>query len=337
MSNKQVTALTLISSFFGLLFYYYFAFNWLDVEIFVYPDFQQYLNNNLIAPNFGYGALVRLLDMALSHPILVFTSISIHIVLLFLLVTQFEVDVTILSAVFFILYIFINPYLAASAFIFDTILFIKIFLIFALLYERNVINIKKLIFFTLILAVFRYSIVLLVLPYLLSYDARKNIKLSAFLLIVLTIILISLAQGDYLIKFNNSIERYDWTEETLSLFTSNWPSWLAYCFVYLIKILLLFGGREAMYTEGIAVFMAEKEYLQLGLSAILALVNIFGCFCFCKMKAFSGQIRISVLFLIIGSLMSVSHARYMTPYMPVFALAILHCLNVLNLLNRRKV
>ena len=320
----------------SLFMYHFFIFDILNVEIFIYPDFQQYIRNDLFSANFGYGIVVRYLNFELSNPLYVTVSITFHIYLVYFCTIYLHNYFSKISFTIFVAYLALNPFLAASAFLFDTILFVKIFVVVALMHEKNIITPRQFLYLSLMLALFRFSILLLLLPYLISNKFWSSVGLRYLIVSILSGCLIFLAQGDYLSRFGSSIDRYNWNEETGSLFEFLKYDWLSKIFVYFSKTLLLFGGREAMYTQGLKAFIDQEKYLQLIMCSFLAIVNLIGFVIFCLSKKFSFQFKMSLFVLVFGSLLSVSHARYITPYMPIFAISIVYGLqNLLSNLRKK--
>ena len=322
MTNKSLAIISIMCVSISLFMYYFFIFDILNVNIFIYPDFQQYIWNDLFSANFAYGIVVRYLNFELSNPIYVILSITLHIYIVYFCTIYLRNYFTNISFIIFVAYFALNPFLTASAFLFDTILFVKIFVLVALMHEKNTISPRQFLYLSLLVSMFRFSILLLLIPYLISYKFWRSVGFRHIIVSILLACLIFLAQGDYLYRFGGSIDRYNWNEETELMFSILNFDWLSKIFVYISKILLLFGGREAMYTEGLKVFVGEEKYLQLILCSLLAIINLTGFVIFCCTKKFSINFKMSLVVLVIGSLLSVSHARYITPYMPVFAISI---------------
>ena len=93
------------------------------------------------------------------------------------------------------------------------------------------------------------------------------------------------------------------------------------------RILLLFGAREKMFTEGIELFLISGlPFAELIVYLILAIFQIFGILC--AIKFFYKKyltLSLIVYFPLLLSILTISHARYLIPYVPIcmFGLALI--------------
>ena len=306
----------------GLGLFYFLIFNFLNVDLFIYPDFKAYQTNDLFSPNFLYGYVVRSLGLELDHLPVVVASLAIHFLFIFTMVRYFSDGLSTIGLGAFLTLVSLNPFLVASAFVFDTMVFVKLFVALALMLDQRKIDARLFVLIFFFLAMFRFSILLLGLPIVIWLFVKRGISWIFLPLALLFFVLITLAQGGYVDKFATSIQMYNWNEETFNLIAIEGLDALSWFIVYALKLMLVLGGREAMYTEGLAPFLHDGRFIQILFTAGLAAVNLFGSWLFLRSQKFSIPLKLSFGILVLGSLVSVSHARYTFPFMPLLALSI---------------
>lgn len=322
----------------GLCFYYYLIFDFISVDLFIYPDFKAYQTNDFFSPNFLYGYVVRSLGLELDHMPVVAASLAIHFLFISTIVRYFADGLSTIGFGVFLTLVSLNPFIAASAFVFDTMVFVKLFVLLALMLDQRKIDARLFVLTIFFLAMFRFSILLLGLPIILWLFVKRDISRIFLPIAILFYALITLAQGGYLDNFAKSVQGFNWDEETFNLFAIEGLDALSWFIVYALKLMLVLGGREAMYTEGLAPFLHEGQFVQILLAAGLAAVNLFGSWLFLRSQQFSTPLKLSFCILLLGSLVTVSHARYTFPFMPLLALSITFWIQERNLwrLNRLK-
>ena len=152
-------------------------------------------------------------------------------------------------------------------------------------------------------------------------------KFSLVIMLILSFLIIRQNGSIYLISLDDSMEIYGWTlDATRSIFGS-----FGYIFDmvihYLFRLTILFGGREAAYTEGIQSVLSYKFGIyQLIAMPVFALLHLLGLVSFVRFSQRSrsiGPVLISFI-AIIGAIFTVGHMRYILPYQPMILIGILY-------------
>ena len=162
------------------------------------------------------------------------------------------------------------------------------------------------------IAYFVYAMFLLSFGYLISGDYVKAQTYAVGNVI-------SLSVNDINQFFSLTLPQNYFTENIINLFG---------------KILLLFGGRERYYVEGLSAISDDHILVTTSLF-ILLFVHVFSFFILIKiLLTRSGIEAISILFPLILVVFSVSHMRYLAPYIP-FMLAALS-MHINDKFNRKQ-
>lgn len=296
-----------------------------------FSDFNFYVNNPTgPGPNLGFRWIIYALDIKNINeitPILLALFLNISIDILWICLLQEYLDKK--SFLFFIFLLATQPYVATYTIKFSSIIFAKLSVLYFFwrlkrigTSNSKIYLIKEFSFWTIISLVRNSNIFIFIL--MIIWWSRKNILLMIISVLIMSYISYYITLG-YLDGIN----------------PANWPWNLDYAqnlfgidnMVLLLlllgaaRILLLFGAREKMFTEGIEPFLTTGlPFTELIAYLVLALFQIFGMFCAIKFFYKKHLIfSLIVYFPLLLSVLTVSHARYLIPYVPVcmFGLALM--------------
>lgn len=302
-------------------------------SIFKFNDFEYYSSGDLgVGPNIAYRWLIWLLEIKsidTTLPIFIASIINISVDISWIYLLSKYLNLR--GLFFFILMLGLHPYAAVYTMKFTTDLFAKICLLF---FYRELLcggfdEIKKktlswgeFLFLTL-LTLIRNPNLFVTVPYF-FLKLRNNPLRAVMIVFSFSCILYFLSIGymDDLHLLPSLPWSLNYVKELLGI-ESNLVALLV---GFLARVLLLFGGREKLFTEGI------ESFLVWGIPSVELFVYIFlGCvqfFGFCVAIRFlfqrHGVASLVLLMPISVFILTVVHQRYLIPYIPIclFGLAL---------------
>ena len=277
------------------------------VNIFDYNDFGNYANReSFIGPNFLYSITLRAISLdTLSHPILVilaiFGSVGIDIFCLLLLI-QYSCD----RKVLFIGYCLfcLHPYFAVYTFRLDTLFFSKLACMVFILHIANS-GFFKFRFSSATVAVlvcFRLYAIIFMLGIFINRIIDSRFNIFNFKIVIFTTALIAYIvavfymNGSYATQIYFGSKNYGWdTSYSTSIF-GNFGTIADNLLLLFIKILVLFGGREALFTHGFGYFMNDwVGMIQLFAFFFLAVFHVICIVKFISFTSYNKKVFITCL------------------------------------------
>lgn len=300
------------------------------LDIISYSDFNYYVNNPTgVGPNIGFRFIIHLLGINtvydhLSILLALFFNTFIDIAWIMLLRKFLNFKQLLL----FVAFLAIQPYLATYTLRFSSIIFAKLAVLYFFYQMINDINKNKSYHFKdtlfwISVTLMRNSNVFIFIPIIIYRLRAKPIKM-AFAVTAVSAVVYYLSVG-YLDGID--INKWPWSYNYVdTLFSTDNALILSFTFL-IARILLLFGAREKLFTEGIEPFLVQGLPLfELGIYIVLGIVQIVGFYSAVRFfyRHYSYYSVLSYLPLLLA-LFSVSHARYIIPYLPLtfFGLALL--------------
>lgn len=293
-----------------------------DIEYNHYNDFNYYISNPYGAgPNIGFRFLLNHLNIESVND---FVSISLALILNGLIdvgwILLFRRYLNDRQLLMFVIMLALHPYLATYTLKLSSIIFAKLAVLyfFYFLVSHNSINTvtepKKLISWIL-LVLMRNSNIFIFLP-ILVYTLRKKpiFMLSASLLVAYTTYYLS---SGYLDGLNS--RHWPWNYNYVSDLTGIDNSFIVYVVVVCSRIILLFGAREKLFTEGIEPFLSDYlTIFELLIYFLISVTQLSGFYIATMyfFKRFSYLSLFTFLPLLLA-ILTVSHARYLLPYVPL--------------------
>jgi hypothetical protein len=313
------------------------------VDIFHYPDFLKYAKGDIIAPNFLFGYLINFMDaINISDPRLIFISILFSVSIDIFALNLFSKHFKISKMTLVIYFIFsLHPYFAIYSLRFDTLDFASLSCIIFLYLLDNCHHRAKvftLLFLLLCLSAFRISsLIFLFSAVVASFGLIKKYKITLYEKIYLICILICVCfifHQNGILYISNIIDapnRYALTLNNNQTFFGTFGVIFDAIIFSFTKIIALFGGREALYTEGLDhVYSSTFGISQLIIFPFLAILHIFCLIQFVKYAAIKKQtIPVILTFIILLlALMTVGHMRYILPYHSMILIGLVYCVEV---------
>lgn len=298
-----------------------------DRDIFRYDDFGYYVSNDLgRGRNIGYRLLLFLLEIKTLNALLPMSlafiaNMAIDIAWIYL----FSKYLSLRSLVLFVLMLGFQPYAAVYTVKFSTILFAKIGIFFFCneLFKGGFYNIKQKtlsfseIFFWTVLTLIRNANLFIAAPYM--FVKLRNKPIMAILVcIVFTSGIIYVSWWDGLVVGVNP-KSWPWNITYVKDLLGVENNFIALLATFISKIILLFGAREKLHNLGIEPFLVWGiPALELCVYFLIGCIQFFG-FCYAMQFIFQKHGIISLIILIpIGfALLTVSHQRYLLPYIPI--------------------
>ena len=305
-----------------------------DRNIFMYDDFAYYISGDFgTGRNIGYRWLLWLLGIKSLDAVLpVFLAFIINISVDIVWINLLSKHLNFKGLFLFVLMLGLQPYAAVYTIKFSPILFAKIGLLFFCWelfrggfnkIKQKTLSLGEMIFWTLLTLV-RNSNLFIAAPYM--FLKLRNKPLIGILICFC---------------FTFGILYSTWYDGlVVGISPSNWPWSLNYMkellgiennFVGLIatffsRVILLFGAREKLHNLGIEPFLVWGiPALELCIYVLLACIQFFG-FCVAMRYIFKryGIASFAILVPIIFSILTVSHQRYLIPFIPIclFGLAL---------------
>ncbi len=301
----------------GLLFFVF------DKNINSFTDFDFYVNNPFNpGPNLGFRWMIYTLgirDINEITPILLAVLLNISIDILWILLFREYLDKK--SLIFFIFLLATQPYIATYTFKFSSIIFAKLGVLYFFwrlikngISNKQIYSIKDFSFWAIVSFLRNSNIIIFVL--IVIWWFRRNIFLMIISLSAMCCIFYLLTLG-YLETINPA--KWPWNLDYAQNLFGIDNKILLLLLLAVSRTLLLFGAREKVFTEGIEPFLSTSlSSIELIVYLSLAIFQIFGIFYAIKFfyKKFS-IFSLIVYFPLLLSIMTVSHARYLIPYVPI--------------------
>lgn len=303
-------------------------------SVFHFDDFTYYSSvATSVGPNIGYRALIALLSIqALDEPLPIFLAIAINLAIdiswILLLGRAVGVRVVLYMAVIMGL----QPYAAVYTMKFSSILFAKLgaLCFFYLLQQsrqesERIFGEVKGIASWAVLVLLRNSNVFLAIPYFL-YRYRFRPVFAGLLVIVFSVSVYVLSEG-YLAGLSPVGRPWDLNYvQTLYGVDS---VFLSFLLLLVSRVLLLFGAREKLYCDGLEPFLVVGiSGLELIVYVIIGVVQLFGYLLAMKyLVANYGRGALIFCVPLVLAIFSVSHQRYLIPFIPICAFGLAVYLN----------
>jgi len=294
-----------------------------DISVWSYGDFEFYKENHILGPNFLYGIFVSLIGAeSLANIILVilasFISIITDTICVYIFIMNFKV-----TKLFFVMYLLfsLHPYFSYYTFKLDTMIFGKlacaVFLFKLLSHQAKG---KFLNYTMLLMSMFRASSFIFIISIFLKNPKilfqKDKMHWGIILILTFTVIAINYAYFDMMLS---SKKDFGWSVEYTKAKFGEFGTIIDITIHYLIKLFVLLGGREAVYVYKFAYFEnATYPNLELLIFMIFALFHLMslGAFILFSIKSkISAAVIISLLMLIL-SMFTFGHMRYLIVYYP---------------------
>lgn len=305
----------------------YVFFENINEDLFRFADFEDYSNSNakLPYPNFGYAIITQILQIdstADAKSIIAALTLVFFrdLFIAYILYRKFSFRTSFL----FVILIGFHPYSAIYSVKFTSDIFtsLAVLTIFVQIYFQRF----KLIYFlplSLILMFCRnFTTFIFSSFYLSRVIAVSNIKnkIGFLILAVGTLIFGLYISGQYVTAQAVAFSYVGPLDDILrksSIGNDLLNNDYTYFFIQTIsRIILLFGGREKYYVEGITSMM-DDNILIIVCSVCLLPIHIFSFILFIRTAhRYFGIQGLSVIFPLILTIFSVAHLRYLSPYIP---------------------
>ena len=331
--NKFIISFVILKVLLSLFFYVTMNL-FFERDIFYHFDFDFYVNSPFeIGRNLGYRWLIWLLGIETLNsttPILLalIINLSVDIAWIYL----FSKYLNFRGLLLFVIMLGLQPYSAVYTFKFTTILFAKIGLYFFcrelfndgfIKIKKRAISISEILLWTL-LTLLRNSNLLISAPYLFLKLRKKPIK-GIFLCSIFSFAILYASLDIRLIE-GMSVSSWPWTLSYVKDLIGIQNDFIGLIATLISKIFLLFGAREKLHNLGIEPFLVWGiPALELCIYFLLASIQLFGFYIGMRFifKRY-GFASLVILIPIAVALMTVSHQRYLIPFIPIclFGLAL---------------
>jgi hypothetical protein len=313
------------------------------VKVFHYPDFLIYAKGDHIAPNFLFGYLINYMDaVSISDPRLIFLSILFSIIIDILALNLFSRYFKINKKILIIYFIFtLHPYFALYSLRFDTLDFASlscIIFLYLLDCRHNKVKVFILLFILLFLSAFRISsLVFFISAVVASFCLRDKYKLThyeKFYLMCMSICVCFIFYQNgifYITTIIDAPNQFALTLKNNQIFFGSFGVMFDAIIFSFTKIITLFGGREALYTEGLEyIYSSTFGIFQLIIFSFLAIFHIFCLIQFVKYASIKKQtIPVILTFIIfLLALLTVGHMRYVLPYHSMILIGLIYYVEV---------
>lgn len=306
-----------------------------DRSIFMYDDFGYYVSGDFgTGRNIGYRWLIWLLriktlDTTLPILLAFVINLSVDIAWIYLLRKHLSQK----GIYLFALMLGAQPYIAVYTIKFSTILFAKIglFIFCRELFhgsfnkiKKNTLSLWEVLLWTSLTLV-RNSNLFIAAPYM-FLKLRNKPWLAITISISFTcIILYSTWYDGLLVGVNPS--SWPWSLSYVKTLLSIENNFISLIITFILRVLLLFGAREKLFNLGIEPFLVwGVPGLELCVYFLLGFIQLFG-FCIGIRYIFQrfGIASLVMLISIGFAILTVSHQRYLIPFIPIclFGLALL--------------
>jgi len=323
-NNKFIIAYILLKALALVIYIQYFDQIFLQ-SFFRYDDYVYYTNEAGlgIGPNQGFVWLIRLLGIQSIQellPISLAFALNTLIDLKWISLLKKHLDFP--GQYFLLLALALHPYASLYTLKFTSIIFAKIGVIY-LFITLTKSNTKtktseeapyNILFWTFI-SFIRNSNVMLALPYFLFCSRVKFFYKT--IVISFVVLLLFYATGEYIQGVRP--DRWPWTVTYVANIFHIDNIIILYFVTFLLRVLILFGGREMLFTNGVEPFVTNSfgliemfAYFFIGLFQLIGFIFSLRFFS----SKFSKKILIIAVPLIIASV-TVGHQRYLLPYIPL--------------------
>jgi len=301
-------------------------------SIFRFDDFSYYASGDLgLGPNIGYRWMLWLLGIdSITDPLVIFLAavlnLSVDVGWLYLLRRHLGPK----GILFLAMALGLQPYVATYTLKFSTILFAKIGVLYycrELLHgglgkaKQNYFSLGELFFWGVFTSL-RNSNLFIAAPYM--FLRLKNSLLIRVLLVSCFVLLFFILSIGYLPGLNPSGRPWSlqYVEELLGIENII----LVLLVTLLARLLILFGGREKLYGDGLEEFLVWGiPGVELILYVLLSIAQLYGFYIAMKFLFHKyGAPSLSLLIPLVLALFSVAHQRYLIPFVPIclFGLAL---------------
>jgi len=308
-------------------------------SVWTYNDLNTYLGIK-VGPNFLYFNFLNFIQAeSLSNPILILLacvgSVLIDTACIYLYVFKYHTNRYVI--IMYLLFC-LHPYFSFYTFRFDTMFFGKIacVLFIAKLLWKEKINSELSNFLIVFLSMFRLSNLVFLFASMLSdrrlikSEFNKTFVFSSLIFLILAyvsfnlnntkLVTVNMENISYTDIVFSTPTTYGWVIEDTKNFFGTYGLALDNLILYMIKTLILFGGREAIYTTKFEYF-DNSNFLYLEYFAVFSL-SLFNLVClisfvlFAKRNKFLIPILLSLSLLLLH-ILTVSHMRYLIAFYPM--------------------
>ena len=336
MSNLNKMILLFITLKISIVLIFYFNMPFLfEQSIFKYNDFGYYSSGDLTGAgkNIAYRWIIWLFQIKdISEFLPVSLALSINLLIDVLWIYLLSRFLSYKGLFLFVIMLSLQPYSAIYTVRFTTILFAKLaILLFCwdLLngglnnLKQKTLSLKKVFLWTL-LTLLRNSNLLIAAPYMFLKLIKKPLVSVLFtFFFTFTFLIISLNEGE-LHGLNAS--RWPWSLQYIKDLLGIDNTLLVLPFLFIARVLLLFGAREKLFTNGIEPFLTwDIPGFELFVYILMGVTQLFG-FCI-ALNFFYKKFRFPSLILLIPliiAILTAVHQRYLIPFIPIclFGLAL---------------
>ena len=294
-------------------------------SIFKFNDFGYYVSGDLgVGPNIGYRWILWLLGIgAIDELLPVFLASIINISVDLAWLHLLRKYLGFFGILFFALALGFHPYAATYTVKFSSIIFAKIGVYF---FCKNLINggldgvvRKKFLFAEWLILVgltmLRNSNLFIFSPYIFLRLRCK--PMAAFMAAGSFIIIVYLLSGEYMSGVNPS--KWPWTVSYVKEVFEIEHTIIALPLTVIARSILLFGGREKLFTSGLEPFLVPGiPSLQLFVFVLLGVLQFYGFYVAIRFFLTRyGAPSLVLMVPVILSMFSVAHQRYLIPFIPI--------------------
>lgn len=296
-------------------------------DVFMYNDFEYYSSGDFGAGrNIGYRWLVWLLginsvDMFLPILLALLINLSVDIAWIYLFSKHLNSKGLFIFAMMFGL----QPYVAVYTFKFSTILFAKVglFLFCRELFnggfnktKQKTLSILEL-FICTVLTLLRNSNLFIAAPYI-FLKLIKRPFFAIFVSLSFSFLMLYTTWYDGLLEGINP-STWPWSLSYVKTLLDIENNLLALIITFVFRVFLLFGAREKLFNVGVEPFLVlDVPGVELCIYILLAFIQLFGfLFAFKFIFLRYGPVSLVMLISIGFAILTVSHQRYLIPYVPI--------------------
>ena len=296
-------------------------------DVFMYNDFEYYSSGDFGAGrNIGYRWLVWLLginsvDMFLPILLALLINLSVDIAWIYLFSKHLNSKGLFIFAMMFGL----QPYVAVYTFKFSTILFAKVglFLFCRELFnggfnktKQKTLSILEL-FICTVLTLLRNSNLFIAAPYI-FLKLIKRPFFAIFVSLSFSFLMLYTTWYDGLLEGINP-STWPWSLSYVKTLLDIENNLLALIITFVFRVFLLFGAREKLFNVGVEPFLVlDVPGVELCIYILLGFIQLFGfLFAFKFIFVRYGLVSLVMLISIGFAILTVSHQRYLIPYVPI--------------------
>lgn len=304
------------------------------IEYNYYNDFRYYVSNPYgTGPNIGFRFLLNYLSIhSVNDFPAVFLAFTLNILIDIVWIFLFKRYLNNNQILIFTVMLALHPYLATYTLKFSSIIFAKlavVYFFYFLINQDTTNTVTKAKYLTpwIFLMLVRNSNIFIFLP-ILIYNLWKKPVLMLVTSMITTVVIYYVSTG-YLDGLNT--KHWPWNYKYVSDLLGTDDSYIVWGIVATSRIFLLFGAREKLFTEGIEPFLTSYlSTLELLIYFLISIMQLCGLFVATHyfFRRFSYPCMLTFVPLLLA-LVSVSHTRYLIPYVPL-------CLFGISLMFRRQ-